>query len=204
MRLAILSDEALKSEFLQKNIPSEVEILWTSELSDFVKTKADVYMDLLFKNYPEHVDPLKTLIPKPIFINAVTQTLEEIEEPFIRINAWPSFLSRNISEIAIATPEQEKTVDIIFKTLGWEYIIVPDTIGMLTPRVVAMIVNEAYFALDEQVSTKEEIDIAMKLGTNYPYGPFEWGDKIGLNRIRALLTKLSIFEDRYTLAEALE
>src|ERR1700710_2457559 len=47
-------------------------------------------------------------------------------------------------------------------------------------RVVAMIINEAYYALDAGVSSKESIDLAMKLGTGYPYGPFEWADRIGL------------------------
>jgi 3-hydroxyacyl-CoA dehydrogenase len=45
-----------------------------------------------------------------------------------------------------------------------------------------MIINEAYFALEDNVSTKAETDIAMKLGTNYPYGPFEWGQLIGLKK----------------------
>jgi 3-hydroxybutyryl-CoA dehydrogenase len=47
------------------------------------------------------------------------------------------------------------------------------------------------------VSTKKETDIAMKLGTNYPYGPFEWAEKIGLKNIAALLTALCKEENRY-------
>ena len=49
----------------------------------------------------------------------------------------------------------------------------PDIPGFISARVVSMIINEAYFALEEEVSSKEEIDTAMKLGTNYPYGPFD-------------------------------
>ena len=41
----------------------------------------------------------------------------------------------------------------------------------------------AYLALEEHVSTKEEINTAMKLGTNYPFGPFEWANAIGANNI---------------------
>jgi 3-hydroxybutyryl-CoA dehydrogenase len=37
----------------------------------------------------------------------------------------------------------------------------------------------------------------MKLGTNYPYGPFEWSKKIGLKNIAALLSELSLTENRY-------
>ena len=55
--------------------------------------------------------------------------------------------------------------------------------GFITARVIAMIINEAFFALQENVSSKEEIDTAMRLGTNYPYGPFEWTKLIGIDKI---------------------
>jgi 3-hydroxybutyryl-CoA dehydrogenase len=67
-----------------------------------------------------------------------------------------------------------------------------------------MIINEAYFTVGEEVSSKREIDIAMKLGTNYPLGPFEWADKIGLSNIYKLLLKLSSIGTRYTIAPLLE
>lgn len=41
-------------------------------------------------------------------------------------------------------------------------------------RVISCIVNEAFLALSEGVATAEDIDRAMKLGANYPKGPFEW------------------------------
>ena len=52
-------------------------------------------------------------------------------------------------------------------------------------------------ALNEGVSTKEEVDTAMKLGTNYPYGPFEWAQNIGLRNVVDLLQKLSLAQPRY-------
>jgi 3-hydroxybutyryl-CoA dehydrogenase len=71
---------------------------------------------------------------------------------------------------------------------------------------VSMIINEAYFALEENVSTKAETDIAMKLGTNYPFGPFEWGQLIGLPKIYSLLKALTVSEtqSRYTPGKLLE
>ncbi len=44
-----------------------------------------------------------------------------------------------------------------------------------------MIINESYFGLGDEISTKAEIDIAMKLGTNQPMGPIELADFIGLD-----------------------
>ena len=77
--------------------------------------------------------------------------------------------------------EAEKILSLLNRKPEW----VPDVKGFISSRIVSMIINEAYFALEENVSTKEEIDIAMKLGTNYPYGPFEWSKKIGLKNIAA-------------------
>jgi 3-hydroxybutyryl-CoA dehydrogenase len=74
---------------------------------------------------------------------------------------------------------------------------VPDVAGFITPRIVASIINEAYFALDEQVSTRDEIDTAMKLGTNYPFGPFEWSRRIGIKNIFELLARLAGEQTRY-------
>lgn len=67
-----------------------------------------------------------------------------------------------------------------------------------------MIVNEAFFALGEGVSTKSEIDVAMKLGTNYPYGTFEWCERIGLEKVHNLLEKLAKTDSRYSVAPAMK
>jgi 3-hydroxybutyryl-CoA dehydrogenase len=58
--------------------------------------------------------------------------------------------------------------------------------------------------LEEGVSTKEEINTAMKLGTNYPFGPFEWGEQIGISEVKALLEKLTTVNARYQPAKAMQ
>jgi 3-hydroxybutyryl-CoA dehydrogenase len=80
----------------------------------------------------------------------------------------------------------EEVFSLFNKKIEW----LPDEIGFVTPRIISMIINEAFIALKEGVSSKEEIDTAMKLGTNYPYGPFEWAEKIGMERIDSLLVRL--------------
>jgi 3-hydroxybutyryl-CoA dehydrogenase len=57
-------------------------------------------------------------------------------------------------------------------------------------RVISCIINEAYLALSEGVATAEDIDRAMKLGANYPRGPFEWANEIGPNQILQTLDSL--------------
>ncbi len=69
-------------------------------------------------------------------------------------------------------------------------------------RVVAMLVNEACFALGERIASPADIDLAMKLGMNFPEGPLAWGDKLGPDRVLRLLDALRIFygEERYKVA----
>jgi len=87
--------------------------------------------------------------------------------------------------------------------LGWRYQLVPDITGMISSRIISTIINEAYYTLGAGVSSRNEIDIAMKLGTNYPYGPFEWSQKIGLKRIYELLNQLSKEKKLYEVATLL-
>ena len=140
---------------------------------------------------------------QPVFINAVSTTLKEMEAApnVVRINGWSGFLARNTWEVAgaITDPVME-----VLKTLKKKPIEMPDEPGFISARVVAMIINEAYFALEDNISTIEDIDIAMKLGTNYPHGPFEWAGLIGADKIFALLQKMSIHDKRYLPAPLLK
>jgi 3-hydroxybutyryl-CoA dehydrogenase len=138
----------------------------------------------------------------PVFINSVTTTLQELNAPknVLRINGWQGFLQRPVWEIAGTVDDNITT---IAGKINKKIIPVKDEPGLVAAKIIAMIINEAYFALGDAVSTKEEIDIAMKLGTNYPYGPFEWAEKIGLKNIFTLLQKLSLSDSRYKPAPAL-
>ncbi len=70
-------------------------------------------------------------------------------------------------------------------------------------RILAAILNEAALALEEGVATREDIDIAMKLGTNYPKGPLAWADEIGPRNVRGLLKALNeaVGDNRYAPAK---
>ncbi|HVG15953.1 MAG TPA: 3-hydroxyacyl-CoA dehydrogenase family protein, partial [Chitinophagaceae bacterium] len=139
----------------------------------------------------------------PVIINSVIETLADIDPSFTRINAWPGFLG-TIAEGSCRAENSKEKVRSIFEGFNKKIEWVPDEPGFITPRVICMIINEAYFALEEKVSSKEEIDIAMKLGTAYPYGPFEWSKKIGLLNVYNLLHRLGGEEKRYEPAGLLK
>ena len=204
MRLAVLANEQLKEELLSTGISDSCKIEWINSSKEFLSnTDADAVIDLLFEQNDYEVSHLIALVNKPVFVNSMNRTIAEIGLPVIRINAWPGFLKRSIGEVCCKSDtgknEAEKILNLLNRKAEW----VPDVKGFISTRVVSMIINEAYFALEEKVSTKEEIDVAMKLGTNYPYGPFEWSKKIGLKNIAGLLAELSLSEKRYQPAELL-
>jgi hypothetical protein len=82
---------------------------------------------------------------------------------------------------------------------------VPDQLGLVFPRILAMLVNEACFALLEGVASEADIDRALSLGANYPQGPLAWGRQVGYGRILALLDALrhELGEERYRAAPLL-
>lgn len=134
-------------------------------------------------------------LSKPVFLNSVTDTLKEKQFPanVFRINGWASFIERPVWEIAGNINADAKA---IIDSMGKKLTHVKDEPGFIAARIISMIINEAYFALGENVSSKAEIDIAMKLGTNYPYGPFEWAEKITVGNVLRLLERLAIQDIR--------
>ncbi len=141
-------------------------------------------------------------LTKPVIINSVIQPLAGLSLPsnVYRINGWPTFLNRPVWEIAGA---ENEAIETLFKALNIKINFVKDEPGFVSARVIAMITNEAYFALEDNVSSKAEIDTAMKLGTNYPFGPFEWAAVIGLENILALLQQLYSTDSRYKPSQLL-
>ena len=198
MRLVVLTNEQLKEELLSNGVSDYCKIDWINSPKELLShMDADAVIDLLFEYNGHGVSHLNDYLTKPVFVNSMNKTITEIGLPFIRINAWPGFLKRNIAEVSIADEVNKNKAEKILSLLNRKAEWVPDVKGFISPRIVSMIINEAYFTLEENVSTKEEIDIAMKMGTNYPFGPFEWSKKIGLKKIAGLLKELSITEKRY-------
>jgi 3-hydroxybutyryl-CoA dehydrogenase len=86
-----------------------------------------------------------------------------------------------------------------FRSLGKEFVKVKDAAGLTFPRILSLITNEAARSLEEGVAEADEIDIAMRLGVNYPMGPLRWADQIGLDEVLAVLEGLEreTGDDRY-------
>ena len=78
----------------------------------------------------------------------------------------------------------------LFQALGKQVSVIGDVPGMIVARTVARIVDLAHDAVAKGVATEEDIDTAMRMGVNYPLGPFEWSRRLGRNWAYALLDDL--------------
>ena len=191
MNVAVFADD----QSFQELISLSDQINWFSvdDLNSGIQnTNADLFFNL--KDDACFEDYSKSSLP--IFINSVSETLKEQNHSLnvVRINGWHGFLKRTSWEIA---GDLSETHQLLLEKLNIKSCILPDEPGFVTARIIAMIVNEAYFAKEQQVSTESEIDIAMKLGTNYPKGPFDWMNEIGKKNIFNLLVKLNKTDQRY-------
>lgn len=86
----------------------------------------------------------------------------------------------------------EKVVELA-KKLGKNPVVVNDSPGFVSNRVLMPMINEAIFCLETGVADKEAIDTVMKLGMNHPMGPLALADLIGLDVVLAILEVL--YED---------
>ncbi|MFN0159262.1 MAG: 3-hydroxyacyl-CoA dehydrogenase family protein [Bacteroidota bacterium] len=150
----------------------------------------------------------------PILSSSVTVTLAEqsgwVKHPqrLIGIGALPSLLDGQLVELVAPIANGESVLhhaQEFIRNLGKESVVVKDSVGMVMPRILCMLANEAYFAMMENVAPGSEIDTAMKLGTNYPRGPVDWADRMGIGQVFAVITSLfaAFGEDRYRPAPLL-
>jgi 3-hydroxybutyryl-CoA dehydrogenase len=89
--------------------------------------------------------------------------------------------------------------------LGRDAVHVNDGAGLIAARIVSLIANEAAFALMEGIATADDIDAAVRLGANYPHGPLEWADLMGVDVVYAIIRGMyaEYGEDRYRPAPTL-
>ena len=217
----VLGDDQLVKEssaILQSHGVSVLEINNRSSLKTSAK-RISIAFELTIPFSDEKKQNLtaldESLPPEiPIVTNAVAETVlaqsQYIEHTsrLIGIAAFPTLSENKLIELSpsLHTSQQvAETVTAFFASLKKERAIVEDAVGMVMPRILCQIINEALFTVQHDVANPKEIDMAMKLGTNYPHGPIEWGETIGFKNIVAVLDALfqHHHEERYKVAPLL-
>ena len=215
MNILIIGDEQRYKAFLTKGGTEGHNLLWMSSMEEgTVLQNQELVIDLNFDEQQQRA-ALYAMHPRiPVLACIVKTTLAAIADSYsfsdgfniIGCNWLPGFIAMQVMEISLLNAMQAGVLATIMEQLGWEYEVVQDAVGMVTPRVVTMIINEAYMAVEAGTATREDIDIAMRFGTNYPKGPFEWSHEIGIEQVYTVLSAVHAAsrDARYIISPLLE
>ena len=84
----------------------------------------------------------------------------------------------------------EKTKAFAEQTIDKKAVMVFESPGFVTTRLICLMINEALHVLEEGVATAEDIDNAMRIGYSFKYGPFQMADHFGLDSVQAALENM--------------
>jgi 3-hydroxybutyryl-CoA dehydrogenase len=94
----------------------------------------------------------------------------------------------------------------VCQAAGVDVSVIADVAGGIVARTISMLVNEAVDLVARGEATATDVDVAMLLGTGYPSGPLEWGDRVGAIRVASVIGELheETPTGRYRLAPRLD
>lgn len=215
MKILITGEEKRANELRTRlSVNNTLEIDYSDGDADEDYQDYDCIFDLNFDDDPSNLEIYAALRDKPVFVNAVKLSLNEavyaantkIKCRLFGINAFAGFIEQPVWEITLLRKFETPHLNELSQMFGIPYLPVQDRVGMVKPRIIFMIINEACYTLQEGTATIEDIDTAMKLGTNYPLGPFEWCDKIGITPVFETLSALyeDTKDERYKICPLLK
>ncbi|MFT7527616.1 MAG: 3-hydroxybutyryl-CoA dehydrogenase [Arenicella sp.] len=113
-----------------------------------------------------------------------------------------SYIAAQSIAVSVAKQASEQALQdvlALFSAIDKRVCVIKDLPGMLLMRTVCCLVNEAADVVNQGVCKAQDVDVAMKLGVNYPEGPMEWGARIGFANVVTVLANLqqSYGEERY-------
>lgn len=213
MKIAVTGEARRVEAFCRKlnaEVVTDEAVLYDSATSSAYQVIADFNADERTEVPSYYSAPGSTLLllcsVKKSLAQLVHDSGVDLKCAVSGINALPPFLENSIFEVSFFRNEDRSVFEQAAAYLSLPFLEVQDRVGMVTPRVIGMIINEACYTLQEGTATKEDIDKAMKLGTNYPYGPFEWCDRIGIKDVYETLEAVwnDTHDQRYKICPLLK
>ncbi|GAB4429182.1 MAG: hypothetical protein OHK0039_47790 [Bacteroidia bacterium] len=212
MHIAVIGPED-RIEAWRRRFPS-VEVAYSAATPPSLS--GEVHFDLIFDldldDQPERLSAYVYARDLVLFASVAKTNLATLAayagEPscaLIGLNALPGMIERQVLECSLLREQDRPLLEHIATALDFSYELVEDRTGMVTPRILAMIINEAFTMMQEGSATPDNIDLAMRLGTNYPQGPIAWAWEIGLHHLVELLDTLraETGDNRYRVAPLL-
>lgn len=138
-------------------------------------------------------DAADVLLVAPLGADLSSTVTELGLDPAKTIAIDPVFSTRQ-GVTLMASPATEsaplESAQALMAALGIPSFVISDSPGYVAPRVIACVINLACEMAQQGVATPADIDVAVRLGLGYPFGPFEWGDRIGAARVLEILQGL--------------
>ena len=208
--------EKIRTEELKQKLSSvgcDLKLIDDTDLSSANLTDYDLIFDLDFDEHKDQLQfyagltiPVVVSCAKIQLAKAVHDFGKQISCTLIGMNCLPTFIQRELAEVSLFDQQSKPTLNELMQQLNWKYKLIEDRVGMITPRIIFMIINEACYTVLEGTASIEDIDISMKLGTNYPFGPFEWANKIGVKHVYETLEAIynDTHDERYKICSLLK
>lgn len=196
----------------RSNLHFETDLATAAKTADLVIEAVPEIADIkknVFETIEEHA-------PQTCYFATNTSTMSPTEiasygkrpERTIAMHFFNPVHKMPLVEIIRGLETSDETAEVIRNVaiqMGKETVVINEFPGFVTSRISALVGNEAFYMLQEGLGTPEEIDKAIKLGLNYPMGPFELVDLVGLdarlNNLKYLHEKLG---EKYRPAPLLE
>lgn len=155
-------------------------------------------------NWDESREPNKCVVFRECSTNSLPEALGGM--PTFGFCGLPTLINRPLLEVSLYHEADREKLAETCAALGTDYRVVKDRVGLVTPRVICMIINEACYTVQEGTATMQDVDLGMKLGTNYPRGPFAWANAIGVTRVYAVLEAMwdDTHDERYKVCPLLK
>lgn len=170
------------------DIPAETTIVF--DVGDGASDRAD-----LIEALDERLPP-ETVIFVDAYANDVAALGKRLKLPqrVVGYGILSTLEHQRVVEIVDADQTSDDALELaqeVFESVGCGVVLVENHAGLFLGRTIGSIVNEAVYVVQDEIASAEDVDLAMRLGTNYPRGPIEWGQEIGGDRIRRILQRLA-------------
>ena len=145
-----------------------------------IELKKDIFKKLCMQSSPETILASNTSTISITEIAAATRRADRV----IGMHFMNPVPLMQLVEVVKGLGTSEATTNTIVelsKKLGKTAVVVNDSPGFVSNRVLIPMINEAIYCLQEGIGDKEAIDTVMKLGMNHPMGPLALADLIGLD-----------------------
>lgn len=98
---------------------------------------------------------------------------------------------RTLMPSLITTDEFTQIAHSIFNLDGTSVTLIQESVGFVAQRVIAMVINLACDIAQQAIASVDDINAAVRLGLGYPYGPIEWGDVLGSDKVLLTLERMT-------------